>query len=152
MLCKPDNYPKQVIPRPARRPTRGDSNGGSAAGGRLGDMSAVARIVQRLPDSAAGSVQSKRRLVAELCRLVGRQLIGNSELRPSFPKVSPTDVPGLSPRLRETLRHLMAGDSEKEAAAKMRISRHTLHVYVKLLYRRFEVSSRGELLSKFLPP
>ena len=46
----------------------------------------------------------------------------------------------------------MSGDNPLEAAAKMRISRHTLHVYVKLLYRRFEVSSRGELLSKFLPP
>ena len=37
-----------------------------------------------------------------------------------------------------------------EAAAKMGVSPHTVHVYVKTLYRRYNVSSRGELLSKWV--
>jgi DNA-binding CsgD family transcriptional regulator len=45
---------------------------------------------------------------------------------------------------------LLSGDSEKQAAAKMGVSPHTVHVYVKTLYRRYNVSSRGELLSKWV--
>jgi DNA-binding CsgD family transcriptional regulator len=55
----------------------------------------------------------------------------------------------LGPRLRQTLGRLLAGDSEKQIALRLDISRHTVHVYVKNLYRRFEVNSRGELMAKF---
>jgi hypothetical protein len=33
-------------------------------------------------------------------------------------------------------------------AARLDLSRHTIHNYVKALHQRFEVSSRGELLAK----
>ena len=56
-------------------------------------------------------------------------------------------VESLSPRMRQTLECLLAGDSEKEIAAKLRLSPHTVHVYVKSLYRRLGVSSRGELFA-----
>jgi DNA-binding CsgD family transcriptional regulator len=54
----------------------------------------------------------------------------------------------LPPRLSQTLAELLAGLSEKEIAAKLDLSRHTIHNYVKALHQRFEVSSRGELLAK----
>jgi DNA-binding CsgD family transcriptional regulator len=54
----------------------------------------------------------------------------------------------LPPRLTQTLDELLAGLSEKEIAAKLDLSRHTIHNYVKALHQRFEVSSRGELLAK----
>jgi DNA-binding NarL/FixJ family response regulator len=54
----------------------------------------------------------------------------------------------LPPRLSQTLAELLAGRSEKEIAAKLDLSRHTIHNYVKALHQRFEVSSRGELLAK----
>lgn len=54
----------------------------------------------------------------------------------------------LPPRLSQTLTELLAGHSEKEIAAKLDLSRHTIHNYVKALHQRFEVSSRGELLAK----
>jgi DNA-binding CsgD family transcriptional regulator len=54
----------------------------------------------------------------------------------------------LPPRLAQTLTELLAGLSEKEIAAKLDLSRHTIHNYVKALHQRFEVSSRGELLAK----
>ena len=57
-------------------------------------------------------------------------------------------VADLSARLREVLLCLMEGDSEKQAAIRLGISQHTVHDHVKQLHRRFEVSSRGELLSR----
>ncbi len=56
-----------------------------------------------------------------------------------------TDLP---PRLAQTLEQLLAGASEKQIAAKLELSPHTVHNYVKALHQRFEVNSRGELLAK----
>lgn len=56
---------------------------------------------------------------------------------------------GLSPRLREVLESLAEGDSERQVALRIGISRHTVHDLVKELHRRFEVSSRGELLAAY---
>jgi DNA-binding NarL/FixJ family response regulator len=61
-------------------------------------------------------------------------------------------LPDLSPRMRQTLQHLLVGDSEKQIAHQLGLSRHTVHVYVKALYRGFGVSSRGELLARFVQP
>jgi DNA-binding CsgD family transcriptional regulator len=57
---------------------------------------------------------------------------------------------GLSPRLRQTLGCLLEGDSEKQVAARLGLSRPTVHQYVMALYRHFVVSSRAELLAHFL--
>ena len=54
----------------------------------------------------------------------------------------------LPPRLSQTLHELMAGQSEKQIALKLGLSRHTIHNYVKALHQRFGVSSRGELLAR----
>ena len=70
-------------------------------------------------------------------------------------QVSPKKIPSqltfkLSPRMRDTLQHLLSGDSEKEVAIKLKLSPHTIHIHVKNLYKRLRVSSRGELMAKFL--
>ena len=54
----------------------------------------------------------------------------------------------LSPRLRQTLAALRAGDGEKQAADRLGVSPSTLHDYVKELHRRFGAHSRGELLAR----
>ncbi len=54
----------------------------------------------------------------------------------------------LPPRLNQTLTELLNGASEKQIAAKLKLSPHTIHNYVKALHQRFGVSSRGELLAK----
>jgi DNA-binding CsgD family transcriptional regulator len=59
-------------------------------------------------------------------------------------------IAGLSRRASQTLEHLLAGDSEKQIAGKLMLSRHTVHVYVKSLYKTFNVNSRGELLARFV--
>ena len=56
----------------------------------------------------------------------------------------------LSPRQAEVLAALKLGQSEKQVAQELGMSRHTVHVHVKTLYRRFAVQSRGELLSLWL--
>jgi DNA-binding NarL/FixJ family response regulator len=48
--------------------------------------------------------------------------------------------------LRQTLGCLLEGASEKEAAARLGLSWHTVHGYIKALHRRFGVRSRAELL------
>jgi DNA-binding NarL/FixJ family response regulator len=58
---------------------------------------------------------------------------------------SPADLP---PRLSQTLQLLLLGDSEKQVAHKLKLSRNTVHVYVKALYRRYEVQTRAELLAR----
>jgi DNA-binding CsgD family transcriptional regulator len=88
------------------------------------------------------AVLRKRKLVAEFCRLLGEQ-VGDA---------APAHGHGLAPRVRETLECLLAGESEKQTAARMRISPHTIHVYVKRLYRHYAVCSRGELLARFVRP
>jgi DNA-binding CsgD family transcriptional regulator len=92
-------------------------------------------------DAPIEATQRQRRLLVAFCKLVGRQ-IGATDA---------VDLPsGLTPRVRQTLQHLLNGDSEKEIAIKLGLSRHTVHVYVKQLYRHFDVCSRGELLARFV--
>lgn len=56
----------------------------------------------------------------------------------------------LSQREREVLLMLLAGDSEKQIAAALHRSVNTVHTFVKQIYRRFSVSSRGELMAQFV--
>jgi DNA-binding CsgD family transcriptional regulator len=67
-------------------------------------------------------------------------------------QTSDSEVDGLplSPRARQTLRKLLAGRGEKQIAGEMRLSINTVHHYVKAIYRHFGVSSRAELLARWM--
>jgi DNA-binding CsgD family transcriptional regulator len=56
----------------------------------------------------------------------------------------------LQPRLLKVLEELLSGHSEKQVAAKLNYSPHTIHTYVKAIYKHYEVSSRSELLARIL--
>jgi len=58
----------------------------------------------------------------------------------------------LPPREHETLRCLLGGMSEKQVATHLGLSQHTIHHYVKSLYRRMGISSRSELLARYIDP
>jgi DNA-binding CsgD family transcriptional regulator len=62
------------------------------------------------------------------------------------------ELAGLPPRLRPVLKCFLEGDAEKQAALKLGLSRHTVHEYAKILYRTLGVSSRGELMARFVTP
>ncbi|HEY8080118.1 MAG TPA: helix-turn-helix transcriptional regulator [Labilithrix sp.] len=59
-----------------------------------------------------------------------------------------------SPRERETLGLLLTGQSEKAIAATLGLSPHTVHDYVKVIFRKVGVASRAELMARALsaPP
>ncbi len=56
----------------------------------------------------------------------------------------------LPPRQKQTLQLLLKGMSEKQISASLQLSVHTVHVYVKSIYRTFRVSTRSELLAKWV--
>lgn len=131
------------------------------------------RSAPAAPPAPVDVLAYKRRLVAELCRMLdprpgksrhasgpagngkGSGATGTSA-RPAGRGEPNGDarihdaVAGLSPRMRQTLEYLLGGDSEKEIAARFGRSKHTVHVHVKKLYQRFGVNSRGELFSLFV--
>jgi DNA-binding CsgD family transcriptional regulator len=96
-------------------------------------------------------IDRRRRLVAMFCTMIGEHAL-NGDAKKIPPNASSAISPGqlLSPRERQTLELLLAGNAEKQIAAQLEISRHTVHVYVKSLYKRFGVNSRSELLAKWV--
>lgn len=57
----------------------------------------------------------------------------------------------LSPRMLQVLEALLDGYSEKQIPAVTGCSRHTVHAYVKQIYKRLGVQTRGELCCRFIP-
>jgi DNA-binding NarL/FixJ family response regulator len=117
---------------------------------RAGDMKAILRVMRPLDGTIADPVLRRRRLVADLCRLVGMSV--GAELAPvnsrsAKPFHATSDLP---PRLGQTLELLLNGASEKQVANQLKLSRHTVHGYVKALYRLYGISSRAELLARHL--
>jgi DNA-binding NarL/FixJ family response regulator len=73
----------------------------------------------------------------ELARHVGTALVSE----PAEPLLH------LPPRLRQIMDCLLEGDGEKQVALHLGLSRHTVHDYIKDLYRRLGVCSRGEFMA-----
>ena len=124
---------------------------------RVGEIDHQMMSVCRVSENSASSVIAlnralgdpdfslrERRLLnffhVELGRLIGGPLV--SALEPNAAQ--------LSPRLRQTLDCLLEGDSEKQVAARLRLSPATVHQYVTGLYRHFGVQSRGQLIARVL--
>jgi DNA-binding CsgD family transcriptional regulator len=76
----------------------------------------------------------------ETARLVGGALAGWADPSPS----------ALAPRPRQVLHCLLEGDSDKQIAARLQLSPHTVNQYTKQIYRHFHVSGRTELLSRWI--
>lgn len=87
------------------------------------------------------------RLLIELvfCRMtpIYRSLFNAASVKEQLPDKR------LTPRQRETLHLLITGKTEKEIAERMGLSFHTVHDYVKIIYRVYEVGSRTELISRW---
>lgn len=59
-------------------------------------------------------------------------------------------VTELSPRERQVFMLLLKGTSRNDIANQLKLSSHTITDYIKEIYRKLDVSSRPELLLKFL--
>ena len=85
-----------------------------------------------------------------LAHLVLGQVDWLHEHAPS-PAAKADGLSRLTPREREVLIHLLGGDSKQQIAAKLGLSAHTIGDYLKAIYKRLGVTTRGELMAKFLP-
>jgi DNA-binding CsgD family transcriptional regulator len=108
--------------------------------------------LQIVRDAADGSFDDRDRNLVELIMLEAeRGLIPQAaaQSRPVMRDERPRSE-HLTPREEQTLECLLNGSSEKEVAAQLGISFHTVHQHVKRLYRAFNVASRGELMARVL--
>lgn len=80
---------------------------------------------------------------APLSRAVARKVLAYFSPAPLAPTA---DV--LTAREREVAQGLGQGLSEKQLAARLGVTVHTVHTYVKRLYRKLQVNSRTELLRR----
>jgi DNA-binding CsgD family transcriptional regulator len=76
-------------------------------------------------------------------------VIGNMVSGPlaGFVEPSPSALP---PRARQVLRCLLEGDADKQVAHRLSVSPHTVNQYTKVIFRHFNVASRGELLARWI--
>jgi DNA-binding CsgD family transcriptional regulator len=81
-----------------------------------------------------------RELHEKITALIGGPLAG-------FHEPSPADLP---PRVRQTLQCFLEGDSDKQAARRLSLGRHTINQYAKAIFAHFGVSSRTELLARWI--
>ena len=83
---------------------------------------------------------------AKILQLLANELAIIPETR--LAPISGESLFRLPTRLREVLGGMIRGDNETQIAASLRISRNTVHEYVRRLYARFGVSNRGALMSR----
>lgn len=77
---------------------------------------------------------------AEVARLLGGPLARTIEPCPSE----------LPPRTRQVLRCVLEGDTDKQVALRLGVTRHTVNQYLKSIYRHFQVTGRSELLARWV--
>ncbi len=165
-LDAPLSAPAPLIRLLESRAWEGLSHGKSGEHDPLGDIRELCRPLNLepgifsslpLPPTRLISIVSIHRSMNESREFTSRHRrmvrLFHSEIGWTFrvqAHAEPAETAQLSPRQQQTLRHLLAGDSEKQIAHKLSRSQHTVHSYVKAIYRNFHVSSRGELLSLFV--
>jgi DNA-binding CsgD family transcriptional regulator len=88
-----------------------------------------------------------RQVEARLCRRsTAGFVVSLFTSRPDVPMAGPAGF-ALTDRQRDVLGSLLTGRSAKEVAASLGLSVHTVNDYTKVLYRRFGVTTRAELVA-----
>ncbi|KPH86598.1 LuxR family transcriptional regulator [Komagataeibacter intermedius AF2] len=107
-----------------------------AAGYLLKDASEMQRVEAIRTSYEGGSPISP---------MIARQVL--SRFRHHLPVPAARTAPALSEREREVLRHVSQGFTEAEIAARLEVSTHTIHTYVRRIYQKLSVSSRIEAVT-----
>jgi DNA-binding NarL/FixJ family response regulator len=87
----------------------------------------------------------RHRLLVREAYTVIAPLIGGALAH--FAEPSPGELP---PRVRDVLRCLLEGDSDKQAAVRLGISKYTVNQHAKAIFRHFRVTTRSELLARWV--
>lgn len=124
----------------------------------LGDETSVLRAIEsgasgyllkdELLDDLTVSIHQVQQGEAPLSAAVARHLLRQVQRRATQPVVDAEWA--LTPREQQVLTAFARGASYKEVAAECDISLHTVRDYVKSLYRKLGVHSRGEAVNKAL--
>jgi DNA-binding CsgD family transcriptional regulator len=72
------------------------------------------------------------------------------ELRGDHARVPAHRLAGLTPRERDVATLVVDGLTDREIAARLSLSRHTVGQYTGQIYRKLAVRSRGELIALLL--
>jgi DNA-binding CsgD family transcriptional regulator len=112
----------------------------AGAGGQQFSSGLVLVRPEGAPDFPAGARLFVHETHAAVVPLIGGPLAAIDE-------PSPADLP---PRVRAVLRCLLEGDSDKQIAARLGISRYTVNEYVKVIFAHFGVATRMELLARWI--
>jgi DNA-binding CsgD family transcriptional regulator len=124
---------------------------------RLGLQNVIAWIAVR-PDDSCECIEFCKNATdgdftardEAILRVLSTELLAQAPAQAQTPEADATELaerPRLPRRQREVLAGLLSGSSVKEIAGELGISPYTVNDYIKALYRRFDVSSRGELLA-----
>lgn len=114
------------------------------------------RIFQALRAGATGYVIKSSTPLPQYKQAILDVLAGGAALSPAVARKAlahftpaPSQQPDLlSPREREVLQGIVDGLSEKQVAHRLGLSAPTVHTYVRRLYEKLQVSSRGELIGR----
>src|SRR5437870_3552852 len=93
-------------------------------------ITTLLRLGKPSPELRLDSPERQRAVLADVCRLLDnqvRRMDSRARQRVARAQLKTPHQPRLTPRLRETLHRLLAGDSEKEIAKRLALSKHTVH-------------------------
>jgi DNA-binding CsgD family transcriptional regulator len=141
--------PSGALPWPplllGRKPRRRKDDGSTICSALpLSGSGLIASLCLFRPSQDSGRFTERQHLLVDLFHAETRWVYHPDLLLAS------QDAQSLSPRERQTLEHLLAGHSEKQIASRLKLSPNTVHHYVKSLHRHFGVSSRSELLARWV--
>jgi DNA-binding CsgD family transcriptional regulator/GAF domain-containing protein len=111
-----------------------------------GEERHVRRLAVELTGGGAGE------LYAHLERFGGPEggLVAVLELRGAHERIPAHRLAGLTPRERDVATLVVDGLTDREIAAQLSLSRHTVGQYTGQIYRKLGVRSRGELIALLL--
>ena len=121
-------------------------------------MKRVLSVAERAEMQSGQLDKARRAVLADWCKLVDARLRGKtlasagngSGGNSAHANSDPLRGAHLTPRMKQILSCLLNGDGEKQIAARLGISPHTVHTHVKQLHKTLGVTSRGELLARFV--
>jgi DNA-binding NarL/FixJ family response regulator len=122
----------------------------AGADGYLLKKTSARELVDQLRASGGGGTPMSADVARTVLELVRKLGPGEPADRPSPPRAEPSSRLDLTQREQEVLRCLVRGRSYKQAAADLGISIDTIRTHVRALYKKLQVHSVAEAITRAL--